>query len=154
MKHHKTPRLALTAALAAGALAVPATADAAKYVGKASGEKITFKQKGKRISRIKTAILVSCFSSPGSDHDQGIELFNPPGKFKLGKEARKHASRHSAVRGGKKGFDFTVKPKRKSRKVIAGNLRLSYSDSTYDPFTNQITAWYCSGSTKFRARRK
>src|SRR3954468_2942165 len=88
MKHRTT----LIAALAAAtAVAAPAAADAAKYRGKASGHKITFKQKGKRISKIDTLIYVTCFPSNGSGTDAGFERFNPPGKFKLGKETRRHA---------------------------------------------------------------
>src|SRR3954451_23926628 len=150
---HRTTTIALAAA-AVTALAVPAAADAAKYKGKASGHTITFNQKGKSISKVRTLIYVVCFPSQGSGSDAGFELFNPPGKFKLGKETRRHASRHSAVRGGKKGFDFTVTPKRKSRTKIAGKLRLSYSDSTYDPFTNSITFWNCSGTSKFKATKR
>ena len=151
MKHRTT---AIATALAAVAVAVPATADAAKYRGKASGHKITFTQKGKKISKVDTLIYVTCFSSPSGGTDGGFERFNPPGKFKLGKQTRRHASRQSAVRGGKKGFDFTVKPKRKSRTKISGTLRLSYSDSTYDPFTNSITFWNCSGTSKFTAKKR
>jgi hypothetical protein len=150
---HRTTTLALIVA-ATSALAAPAVADAAKYKGKASGHTITFTQKGNKISKVKTLIYVVCFPSNGSGSDAGFEIFNPPGKFKLGKETRRHASRHSAVRGGKKGFDFTVKPKRKSRKKIAGKLRLSYSDSVYDPFDNSITFWNCTGTSKFTATKR
>jgi hypothetical protein len=150
-----TTRLTTLAIAAAATAAVaPAAADAAKYRGKASGNTITFKQHGKRISKVKTLIYVTCFPSNGSGTDGGSELFNPPGKFKLGKETRRHASRHSAVRGGKKGFDFTVTPKRKTKTKITGKLRLSYSDSVYDPFSNSITFWNCSGSSKFKATKR
>src|SRR3954451_6276477 len=101
MKHRTT---AIATALATVAVAVPATADAAKYRGKASGHKITFTQKGKKISKVDTLIYVTCFSSPPGGTDGGFERFNPSGKFKLGKETRRHNSRHSGVRGGKKGF--------------------------------------------------
>jgi opacity protein-like surface antigen len=144
----------VAAAATATALAAPVAADAAKYSGKAGGSKITFSQKGKKISNVKTLIFVSCFPTPGSGTDGGAEIFNPPGKFTLGKETRRHASRHSAVRGGKKGFNFTVTPTRKSARKITGKLRLSYSDSVYDPFTAEITFWNCSGSTKFTATRR
>jgi hypothetical protein len=148
-------RTTLIATLAAAtAVAAPAAADAGKYRGKASGHTITFKQKGKRISKIDTLIYVTCFPSNGSGTDAGFERFNPPGKFKLGKETRRHASRHSAVRGGKKGFDFTVTPKRKSSRKITGKLRLSYSDSVYDPFTNSTTFWNCTGTSKFKATKR
>jgi opacity protein-like surface antigen len=150
----RTRRLALSAAIAAGVLAAPAAADAAKYRGKASGNTITFNQKGKRISKVKTLIYVSCFASDGSGNDFGYELFHPPGKFRLGKESRKTATRYSAVRGGDRSFTYTVKPKRRSKTRIGGNLRLSYSDSTYDPFSGDITFWNCFGSTKFSAKKR
>ena len=154
MKPRKTPRLALAAALAAGALAAPSAADAAKYVGKASGVKITFNQKGKRISKVRTAIFNSCFRNPGPGTKGGIELFRPKGKFKLGKKTLRKGSAYSAIYGGKLGFNYTVIPKRKSRRVIAGRLRLSFFWSELDPFTNQIYFWNCSGATKFKAHRK
>ena len=145
----------IAGALASCVLAAPAAADAARYKGKtAGGSKITFNQKGKRISKIRTLIYVTCFPSRGSGQDFGYELFYPPGKFRLGKETRRTASRTSAVRGGKKSFTYTVKPRRRSRTRIGGRLRLSYSDSTFDPFTNEITFWNCSGSTKFSAKKQ
>ena len=69
-------------------------------------------------------------------------------------ETGRTASRTRAVRCGKKSFTYTVKPRRRSRTRIGGRLRLSYSDSTFDPFTNEITFWNCSGSTKFSAKKQ
>jgi hypothetical protein len=149
-----TRRLVAALAVAAMALAAPAAADAAKYRGKANGQKITFNQKGKRISKVVTTVYVTCFASDGSDTEYGFELFDPPGKFRLGRKGKKSARRESAVRGGEQDFNFEMTPRRKSRRKIRGKLRLSYTESTYDPFSNSTTLWVCSGSAKFVATKR
>jgi hypothetical protein len=154
-----TPRarriaVAVAVAVAATALAGPAAADAAKYRGKASGQTIRFNQKGKRISKVRTLIFVVCSRSDTSEQDSGFEIFDPPGKFRLGKETRRNAHRKASVRPGEYGFNFTVIPRRKSRRKIAGRIRLTYFESVYDPFTNQIYYWNCYGTSKFRATKR
>jgi hypothetical protein len=141
------------AAVAAVALMAPATADAAKYRGKAGGFTIRFNQKGKRISKIRTLIFVNC-TYTGGGSDSGTEVFDPPGKFRLGKQTRKNAHRKASVRPGEYGFNFTVIPKRKTRRKIAGRIRLTYFESVYDPFSNQIYYWNCYGTTRFRATKR
>jgi hypothetical protein len=142
------------AATIAAAFAIPAaTAEAASYKGKASGETLTFSQSGTRISNIKTLIYVTCFSSE-SGTDGGFELYRPPGKYKFGSSTHRIKSQDSAVRGGRKSFSYTVTPNRKSRRKITGKLRLTYVDSVYDPFSNSIVFWNCSGVTGFTATKR
>jgi hypothetical protein len=145
--------LAVAVGVAATALAGPAAADAAKYRGKANGQKITFNQKGKRISKVRTRIFVACGRADAEGQDFGYEIFDPPGKFRLGKQGKKTARRKSAVRGGEQSFHFQMRPRRKSRRKIVGKLRLSYTTSDPQP-TGATAVWVCEGSAKFRATKR
>ena len=143
--------LALTALVAA-----PAAAEAASYKGKTKGgSSITFKLSGKRISKINTVVPTLCVETTGSGLSRaGAELFQPPGKFKLGKTTKRKALQPAAMNGGTKATkNYTVSAKRSGGKVT-GKLKVNFSFLRLDLFRRLPYTYICSGSTTFSAKAR
>jgi hypothetical protein len=145
----------LASALSAAALAlasVPAAADAERYVGKTkAGTRITFKQKGKRVSKLKTLVPVVCVSPQTSTPRGGTDLFRPPKAVRIGGESKQNALQPSAVAGWEVTKYYTLNLKRQGNKT-KGKLRLSFSflvPDLWDPRT-----YFCDGTTRFTAKPK
>ena len=143
-----------TLALAASLMVVPAGADAAKYKGKTKGgNKITMKVKGNKASKIRTLVPMVCVETTGTGQTRaGAELFQPPGRFKIGKTTKRKALQPAAINSGSKATkNYTVSVKRKGGK-LKGKLKVNLSFLRLSLFKTLPDTYICSGSTTFTAR--
>jgi hypothetical protein len=85
----RTRKLAALAAALSIVAAAPA-ADAATYKGKTDGGgKIGFRLSDNRISGVNGAVPTVCLETMGSYQSRaGVELYQPPGSFRLGRTAQ------------------------------------------------------------------
>ena len=145
----------LASILSAAALALgvmPAAAGAKSYVGKTkAGTKITFKQKGNKVSKLKTTVLMACVSPQTSTPRGGADLFQPPKKVRIGRESKQNALQVSAVAGWKVTKYYTLNLSRRGNKT-KGKLRLSYSFTVPDLYFPRT--YFCDGTTRFTAKPK
>lgn len=143
--------LALGAA-ALALVAIPAEAGAKKYAGKTKGgTKITFQQKGKKVSKLKTMVFVTCVSAQTSTPRSGIDFYEPPKPVRIGKESKQKKLQPSAVAGWEVTKNYTVKLSRRGRKT-KGKLAVNYSFLVPDLYNPKI--YICQGTTRFTARPK
>jgi hypothetical protein len=145
-------RAALAAALSF-AVAAPA-ADAATYKGTTEGGgRISFRLAGGAISRINGAVPTVCLESMGSYQSRsGVELFQPPGSFRLGRTAQVKALQPAAMNQGINATKtYTVSTRRSGRRVT-GRLRLSFSFLRPGPSIYQSFIYVCSSSVSFSAK--
>lgn len=151
-----TRTLTLISALALGVAAAPASAEAKGYSGKTKGgSSITFKLKGKKASKINTAVPTICVETTGSYKSRaGAELFQPPGAYRLGKTAQVKALQPAAMNSGTdatKTYTVDLGGKGKGGRV-KGDLRVSFSFIRPGLTIYDMEIWMCSGSTSFSAR--
>lgn len=129
-------------AVALALAAVPAEAATKKYVGETKGgTKITFKQKGKKVSKLKTMIFVN----------SGIDFYEPPKAMRIGKEVKQSKLQPSAVAGWEVTKNYTVNLTRKGKKV-KGKLALNFSFLVPDLYNPKI--YVCQGTTRLTAKPK
>ncbi len=139
-------------AVALALAAVPAEAATKKYVGETKGgTKITFKQKGKKVSKLKTMIFVNCVSLQTSTPRSGIDFYEPPKAMRIGKEVKQSKLQPSAVAGWEVTKNYTVNLTRKGKKV-KGKLALNFSFLVPDLYNPKI--YVCQGTTRFTAKPK
>jgi hypothetical protein len=151
-----TRTLTLMTALALAVAVAPASASAKGCSGKTKGgSSITFKLKGKKVSRINTAVPTVCMESTGSYKSRaGAELFQPPGTFKLGKTTQTKALQPAAMNSGTdatKTYTVDLGGKGKGGKV-KGNLRVSFSFIRPGLTIYDMEIWLCTGTTGFSAK--
>ena len=140
----------------AGLLALPAASAARSvtYKGKtAGGSTITLKRSGNAIASIRTVVPTVCTETTGSGLSRaGAELFQPPGRARLGRTRKVKALQPAALNNGTKATkNYTVRVTRSGRRV-KGKLRLSYSFLRLDLFRSMPYVYICSGSATFVAR--
>jgi hypothetical protein len=153
-----------TAVLATTALALvaagPAAAKPVAYAGKTSeGTKITFKLAGGKIKQLKTFVPVTCVPSTAGDTTQaGMDSYNAPGSYPLGKETQREALQESGMHYNKVTKVYTViKPRRKRNGTVVGKLRMSFSKSVLatDAFGNfRLAIYICQGTARFNVGLK
>lgn len=138
--------------LALALAAVPAQADAKKYVGKTTGgTKITFKQNGNKVKNLKTMVFVTCTSLQTTVPRGGVDFYRPPKAVKIGKEVKQKKLQPSAVAGWDVTKNYTLKLTRKGDKT-KGKLAMNYSFMVPDLWNPRI--YICQGTTRFTAEPK
>jgi hypothetical protein len=148
----------LAVAVAATLVLVPAAlAKPVAYKGKTKGgSSITFKLTGKKAKSINTVVPTICVETTGTyDSRAGAELFQPPGKFKLGKETKAKALQPAAMNAGNDATkNYTVKlgKKKKRSGKIAGKLSLNFSFIRPGLTIYDLKIFLCQGSTTFSAK--
>ena len=149
---NKTAIIGLTLA---AALAVPSTGAArgVSYEGKTSGgSSITFKRSGDKVSGIRTVVPMVCLETTGSGYSRaGAELFQPRGRFLLGKARKVKAFQPAAMNSGARATKtYRVKLRRSGRKVKGElSLTLSFVRPNYYRFVPYI--YHCTGTASFTA---
>lgn len=146
--------LALACLLAGGSVAEAKTVS---YKGKtSSGTSIKFKRKGNKVSKIRTALSTICIETTGSGLTRaGSELYQPPGRFRLGKTRKVKKLQPAALNHGIKATKYyTVKVRKASRGRVKGKLKLSYSFLIPDLFRSLPYTYVCSASHTFTAKPK
>ena len=145
-----------TALASAGEARSSATPAKGTYEGKIEkGGRVKFRLAGKRVTRINGLVPTLCLEFGGSyDTRFGLEYFNPPGAFILGRTEEAKASQPLALATGSKStkhYTVTVRPAGSSR--VKGRLKLWYSFLTYG-YPYYAYMWQCSSKVDFTARRR
>jgi hypothetical protein len=130
-------------------------ARAATYKGKTDGGgSISFRLSGNRVSGVNGAVPTVCLESMGSYQSRaGVELFQPPGSFPLGRTAQVKALQPAAMNQGIKAtktYTFSAKQARSGR--VKGRLRVSFSFLRPGPSIYQSYIYLCSSSVSFSAK--
>ena len=136
------------------ALTGASVAEAATYKGKTSGgSTITLKRSGNAIGSIRTVVPTVCTETTGSGLSRaGAELFQPPGRARLGRTRKVKALQPAALNSGSKATkNYTVRATQSGRRV-KGKLKLSYSFLRLDLFRSMPYVYLCTGSASFVAR--
>lgn len=141
------------AVLGLAAASTAAAAGQAEYRGKTkAGTSIKFRVAGKTLSGLSTAVPVVCLETTGSySSNSGVEIYQPPGAFRIGTTAKTKALQPAAMnRGIKATKNYTVTTASSGGRVT-GTLKISYSFLRLgaDPYHSLI--YICSGTTTFTA---
>ena len=150
----RTRSLAALAAALSIVAAAPA-ADAATYEGKTEGGgRISFSLSGGKISRVNGAVPTVCLETMGSYQSRsGVELYQPPGSFRLGRKAQVKALQPAAMnRGIAATKTYTLQARRAGKHRVAGKLRVTFSFLTLGPSIYQSYIYLCSSSVSFSAK--
>lgn len=145
-----------TALASAGEARSSATPAKGTYEGKIEkGGRVKFRLAGKRVTRINGLVPTLCLEFGGSyDTRFGLEYFNPPGAFILGRTEEAKASQPLALATGSKStkhYTVTVRPAGSSR--VKGRLKLWYSFLTYG-YPYYAYMWQCTSKVDFTAKLK
>ncbi len=145
-----------TALASAGEARSSATPAKGTYQGKIEkGGRVKFRLAGKRVTRINGLVPTLCLEFGGSyDTRFGLEYFNPPGAFILGRTEEAKASQPLALATGSKStkhYTVTVRPAGSSR--VKGRLKLWYSFLTYG-YPYYAYMWQCTSKVDFTAKLK
>ena len=143
-----------TALASAGEARSSATPAKGTYQGKIEkGGRVKFRLAGKRVTRINGLVPTLCLEFGGSyDTRFGLEYFNPPGAFILGRTEEAKASQPLALATGSKStkhYTVTVRPAGSSR--VKGRLKLWYSFLTYG-YPYYAYMWQCTSKVDFTAK--
>jgi hypothetical protein len=147
-------RAATLLALASALAAVP-TADAATYKGKTEGGgRVSFELSKSKVTRVNGAVPTVCLETMGSyQRLAGVELYQPPGSFRLGRAAQVKALQPAAMNQGIRATKtYTVAFKRTGRGRVGGRLRVSFSFLRPGPSIYQSYIYACSSSVSFSAK--
>jgi hypothetical protein len=142
-----------TVALAAIALLVVAVPSAqaapVRYAGKTDGgSKITFQVSNGKLRSLETMVPTSCVSAQGGTPRAGLDLFQPPGGFRLGRKVKRSAEKQdTAMTYYDVTKNYTVTTRR-SGKAIKGELAVNWS--WVDVSVPKI--YTCLGNASFSAK--
>lgn len=144
-------KTALTVAALCLLAAPAAQAKPVAYTGKTTeGSKISFVLSGGKISRIKTLIPTSCASAQGGDPKAGLDVFQPPGGFTLGRSAKRKAEKQqTAMTYYDVTKNYTVTTRLAGGR-ISGELAVNWS--WVDVSVPKI--YTCLGNARFSARTR
>ncbi len=145
---------ALVAALGLAVAAAPAAARPVAYQGKTKGGySVTFKRSGARISGITTGVPTVCLATNRYGRSEsGVELFQPPGAFTLGRTAKVSAYQKPVMYYSKVTKNYTVTVKRGARGRISGRLKVVFSFIVPTFPMPSMIIYGCVGSTTFTAK--
>jgi hypothetical protein len=148
-------RIALVlAAVAALALAAPASAKPVKYTGKtSSGHKITFTVAKGRVHDLTAGIRTSCLAIQGGGAPVGgPEVFGFRGSLPFRAHNRYTFMEKPAFHYNEVTMNNDLWLKRRGRGVISGRMRLQYQFliPQYPPGT--FSTYSCLGGATFKAR--
>jgi len=148
--------LAVVAAIAAALQATPAHATTVTaYKGKTEGGgRISFRLAGNTISHLSGGVPTVCLETMGSHQSTaGAELFQPPGRFRLGRTTQIKALQPAAMNQGIKATKtYTLRATRARAGRVKGRLRLSFSFLRPGPSIYQSYIYICSSSVSFSAK--
>ena len=147
----------LMSALALAVVVAPASSEAKGYSGKTkAGTSISLKVSGNRASGIKTTVPTVCLETMGSYQSRaGVELFTPPGKFKLGKTGTAKELQPAAMNQGIEATkNYTVSLSKAKNGKVRGDLRVSFSFMRPGPSIYSSYIYVCNGATSFSARAR
>lgn len=149
--------VAVTAALAVAVAAPAAAAKPVNYAGKTkTGDKVTFKLAGSKITNLKAMLPTICLPTSGNPRS-GTDFFEPPGGFPLGKETKVETPEpvDSAMHYNKVSKWFHVTPSGVGKKgVIKGKLHMNFSFDTLGVDTwgsYHLQPYICTGDGSFTA---
>jgi hypothetical protein len=141
---------ALTIAALCLLTAPAAQAKPVAYTGKTKeGSKISFVLSGGKVSRIRTLIPTSCASAQGGDPKAGLDVFQPPGGFILGRSVKRKAEKQDTAMtyyDVTKNYTVTI---RRADGRISGELAVNWS--WVDVSVPKI--YTCLGNARFSATR-
>jgi hypothetical protein len=153
----KTAITTLTAIVAAGLVPAAAEAKAVSYKGKTrGGHTITFKRSGSKLSGVSTMIPTICVSTtrsgPGTTK-AGADIYQPGGRFKLGKQVKRTIKQGSAFYSSPITKHYTFKSKAGRRGKVTGKLNVNFSYLVPDliGYFGSYLIFICQGSTTFQA---
>ncbi len=148
--------LAVTAVAASGA--GDAAAKSVTLSGTTeSGNQISFKRSGSRISQIKALVPTTCVpaTARGGRTTAGSEMFTPPGSFRIGRERKVAALQDSAMHYDKVTKNYRVTLKRGTKGRFTGKLHVNFSKQTlgYSSFSGTfLIPWICQGDDRIVVR--
>jgi hypothetical protein len=124
----RTATIALAAALAVAVTAPAAGAAPVKYAGKTKeNTRISFAVSKGKLSRIKTYVPVACVSAQGGPPRIGQDVFQPPGRFAIGRTVKRRAmEQDTALAYWKVTKNYTVRTRRSGRR-IKGEVAVNFS---------------------------
>jgi hypothetical protein len=143
--------VALTlAALLAGSAAA---AGSSAYRGKTkSGSSISFAVAGSTISQVVSGVPTTCLETTGSYASRsGLELYEPPGAFRLGTTGKTKALQPAAMNQGIKATKNYTFSSTTSGGKIRGTLKVSFSFLRPGADIYHSLIYICSGVTTFVA---
>jgi hypothetical protein len=157
LRRMKKLTTALLALAAVGALAVPAGAAAAKpvnYVGKtSSGHKVTFKLKGKQVSKFVTGAPVTCIPIQGGGQNfvgaEPMYLF-----FGINRTVEFDAKLKPAFYYNEVTMHFRVTTKKFRNGKVKGSLRWQYEFLIPKYPIGTFSIYSCLGEATFAAKPK
>jgi len=132
-------------------------ARSARYKGTtAGGGRISFKLAGQTVSNVNGGVPTVCLESMGSyESRSGVELFQPPGTFRLGASAQRQALQPAAMNQGIKATKtYTLSSRRAGNRRVRGTLKLSFSFLRPGPSIYQSYIYRCSSSVSFSAKEQ
>ena len=153
----KTPLTALAVIASLAIAAAPAGAiQSGSYKAKTkNGFKMSFKVKGNKVGKFNGLVPASCISPTGGTRVGG-EVFQPPGKFKIGKTRKAKAKQRSAMgsSSGKVTKNYKVTLKRAKNGGLKAKLHVNFSFLTfeYGVYGPSLKTWICRGDDTFTAR--
>lgn len=138
------------AAAAFLAVAVPAASAApVRYAGKTDGgSKISFQVSGGKLRSVKTMVPTSCVSAQGGTPRAGLDLFEPPGGFALGRSVKRTAEKQDTAMAYYDVTKHYTVSTRRSGKAIKGALAVNWS--WVDASVPKI--YTCVGNASFSAK--
>jgi hypothetical protein len=118
---------------------------------------LEFTLSGGRLQITKTPLVpVYCFENGAGHYDNALsfEPFVVAGPWTVGTDGSVQQSGiavNRLVSAGSRGITYTVKETAQAAGKVTGKLGMSFFDSKYDIFANQIWFVNCSGSQSFEA---
>ena len=146
--------LAVLASLAIAAAPAGATQSGSYKAETKNGFKVSFKVKGNRVSKFNGLVPASCISPTGGTRVGG-EVFQPPGKFKIGKTRKVKAKQRGAMgSSGKITKNYKVTLERAKNGGLKGKLHVNFSFLTfeYGLYGSSLKTWICRGDDTFTVR--
>ena len=134
-----------------------AQAKSVAYTGKTKGgHRITFKKAGNKVTRVRTGVPTVCLPTTSSSFygsRSGVDLFNPPGSFKIGATTKRQKLQKTAMWHAEVTKYYTVKLSKKGRKV-RGSLQatFSYALPVIDYYGPRLIIYVCRSNTEFSAK--
>ncbi|MEA2330997.1 MAG: hypothetical protein QOH58_1135 [Thermoleophilaceae bacterium] len=113
----------------------------------------SFDLDGNQMRNIVGGIVVTCFYPSGRNRS-GVEVYDPPAPFPLGRKTEQFANdKPSAILGSKTRKRYTMDARRKGDKVT-GTIQVSYAFVAYNPITGFAQGSSCVGQDDFTAYRR
>ena len=145
----------VVAALVALLAAAPAGAiQSGSHTAKTkNGFKVSFKVSGNKVSKFNGLVPASCISPTGGTRVGG-EVFQPPGKFTIGKTRKVKVKQQAAMHSSKITKNYKVTLKRAKNGGLKAKLHVNFGFLTfeYGVYGPSLKTWICRGDDSFTVR--